>query len=236
MQSLWNEIAAAANRELREEQHAQLERYLELLLQANQRMNLTRITEPDKARLQHVADALTALKFFPENAHAIVDLGSGGGVPGIPLAIACPDKRFVLIESTQKKAAFLRATSASLGLNNVEVLGDRAEDVARTGRRASFDVVTSRAVALLPWLVEWSLPLLRIDGVLLAMKGPRVEEEMPAAKAACKLIGASEPVIHQAGLPGLEDHLIVVAKKTRPTIAQWPRAATLAKEPIQARG
>src|SRR5918993_2414745 len=118
---LWTELAARAALTLSEAQHAQLSKYLDLLLAANQRMNLTRITDRAAAEVQHVGDALTLLPFLPPGEIRLADVGSGGGVPGIPLAIARPDARVMLIESTKKKAAFLKSAAASLGLANVTV-------------------------------------------------------------------------------------------------------------------
>src|SRR3954464_2135823 len=108
MNDLWNDLAARAGLTLSDEQHALLARYLDLLLDANQRMNLTRIADRAAAEIQHVGDALTVLPFLPKDAHKLIDVGSGGGVPGIPLAIVRPDARVTLLESTQKKARFLQ--------------------------------------------------------------------------------------------------------------------------------
>src|SRR3954454_20804021 len=127
MQPLWNELAARVNLSLSDEQHAKLRRYLDLLLAANQTMNLTRIADLPSAEVQHVGDALTALPHLPAEPHRLADVGTGGGVPGIPLAIARPDVQVVLIEATGKKAAFLRSAVAELGLANVEVDQRRAE-------------------------------------------------------------------------------------------------------------
>src|SRR5690349_2695036 len=135
MNELWNQLAVTAKVMLAEHQHALLSRYLDLLLAANQTMNLTRITDRAQAELLHIADALTLLKHLPPAAFSLADIGSGGGVPGIPLAIARPDARVLLIESTKKKAAFLRQASADLGLTNVEVSDARVEDLGHSNRR-----------------------------------------------------------------------------------------------------
>src|SRR5215217_1951563 len=109
MNALWNDLTARAGVTLSDEQHALLSRYLDLLLAANATMNLTRITDRAAAEVQHVGDSLTLLPFLPKDAHRLADVGTGGGVPGIPLAIVRPDARVLLIESTKKKAAFLRS-------------------------------------------------------------------------------------------------------------------------------
>src|SRR5690348_10110824 len=129
MHPLWSDLAARANVTLTEAQHAHLAKYLDLLLAANQRMNLTRITDRAAAELQHVGDALTVLPYLPPGEIRVVDVGSGGGVPGIPLAIARPDAIVMLVESTKKKAAFLKQAVLELGLTNVHVSEWRAEDV-----------------------------------------------------------------------------------------------------------
>lgn len=201
------ELMERAGRTLLPEQAEQFERYLALLLEANQKMNLTRIDDLAAARVQHIGDALTLLPWLPEKGR-IADVGSGGGVPGLVLAISRPDMSFTLIEATLKKAEFLGRAARELGLPNVAILPQRAEGVAREGRR--FHVVTARAVAPLDRLLEWCLPLLRPDGVLLAMKGARAQEEIRAARPALAGRFAARASVHPVKLPGLDHHQIVV--------------------------
>jgi 16S rRNA (guanine527-N7)-methyltransferase len=231
MNPLWNDIATRAGVALSDEQHALLHRYLDLLLAANQTMNLTRITERPAAELHHVADALTLLPFLPRDAHALADVGTGGGVPGIPLAIVRPDAAFLLVEATKKKAAFLRSAVEQLGLANVIVTDQRAEDVAHSPEyRERYDVVVARAVATLVWLAEWCLPLAKPKtGKVLAMKGARAAEELPAAAKAIKLLGGGPAVVHPVDLPGTEHRVIVEVPKTGRTDPRYPRPATAAK-------
>lgn len=227
---LWDELAARSGATLADEQHAALVRYLDLLFAANERMNLTRITDRAQAELQHVADALTVLPHLPGEPHRLADVGSGGGVPGIPLAIARPDVQVTLIESTKKKAAFLQSAAAQLGLANVAVLELRAEEVGLSPRhRETFDVALARAVATTDWLAEWCLPLVRKGGKVLAMKGPKVAEELPAAAKAILWLNGAEPVVHPVDLPGTERRVIVEIKKLGKTDPRYPRPATLAK-------
>jgi 16S rRNA (guanine527-N7)-methyltransferase len=223
---LWSELARKAGLPLLPEQHARLSRYLDLLLQANQRMNLTRITDRPEAETHHIADALTLLPFIQAGEISISDVGSGGGVPGIPLAIARPEARMLLIESTKKKAAFLRDVARELNLDNVTVSDDRAEIVARTDARECFDIVTARAVGQLTWLAEWCLPLTKKGGKVLAMKGRRVSDELPVAANAIKLLGGGEPVVHPVELPGTEHHVIVEIPKIARTETKYPRDPT----------
>ena len=160
--------------------------YLARLLAMNQRMNLTAIVDPSEAWIRHVEDALYLGPMLSDLAKGarIADVGSGGGLPAIPLAIAFPDLLFSLIESTQKKAAFLRDLAAALGLRNVSVLPVRAELVALGRMRGSFEVITARAVAKLSLLVPLTAPLLRDGGRMLFIKGQRVDEELALAAAA----------------------------------------------------
>lgn len=151
-------------------------RYLDLLLEVNEQMNLTRIRDRAHAEMFHIGDAMALLPFLPTGECAIADIGSGGGVPGIPLAIVRPDAQVVLIESVKKKADFLRATKRSMELKNVQVYHGRVE--AYPNRSGAFDVVVCRAVASLETLLGWAKPLLKKDGILLAMKGPKLEQEL----------------------------------------------------------
>lgn len=229
MNELWNRLAEQGRVSLAGEQHERLSRYLALLLEANQRMNLTRITDPAAAEVHHVGDALTLLRFLPSQPHHLADIGSGGGVPGIPVAIARPDAQVMLIESTKKKAAFLRECARELGLANVTVRDERAEEVGHSELRETFDVVTARAVGELVWLVEWGLPLVRKGGSMLAMKGQRVNEELPAAYKAIRALNGGEAEIHPVELPGTEHHVIVRIPKLGRSDRRYPRPATVAK-------
>lgn len=229
MNTLWNQLASSANLTLSDSQHTLLNRYLDLLLEANQTMNLTRITDRAEAENLHIADALTLLPHLPREPHRLVDIGSGGGVPGIPLAIARPDAKILLVESTQKKAAFLQRAAQTLGLKNLKVSAQRAEDLARTDQRDSFDIATARAVGALNLLVEWCLPLVKKGGKLLAMKGARIAEELPAATKAIQLLSGGAPIVHPVHLPDTENHVIVEIPKLGRTNPHYPRPASIAK-------
>jgi 16S rRNA (guanine527-N7)-methyltransferase len=226
---LWKQLASSAGRELSAAQEQQFDRYLDLLAEANQRMNLTRIVDREQASVAHIGDALTLLPFIPVRPLKLADIGSGGGVPGIPLAIALPDAQITLVESTNKKAQFLLDCVRQLGLANVKVLPNRAEDVARTELRETLDVVTARAVGELAFLIEWCMPLLKKGGRVLAMKGAKAQEEIAAAEAARKLLNASEAIVHPVALPGAEHHVIVEMIKIGRSNDRFPRPATVAK-------
>jgi 16S rRNA (guanine527-N7)-methyltransferase len=226
---LWNELAARANLSLSAQQHARLHQYLELLFAANKWMNLTRIASPAAAEVLHVADALTLLPLLPAGPHRIADVGSGGGVPGIVLAIVRPDATVVLIESTQKKALFLRETVQQLGLENVSVEPIRAEEAGRSPLRESFDIVVARAVATMPWLVEWLLPLVKKGGFALAMKGAKAADELALAQRTVTKLGGGMAELVPANLIGQENHVIVRIKKFHSTEGKFPRPASIAK-------
>jgi len=232
MNALWTQLAAAAGLSLSESQHALLHRYLDLLLEANKTMNLTRIEDRATAEILHIADALTLLPYLPQDPHRLADVGSGGGVPGIPLAIARPDAQVFLLESTKKKAAFLDRTATTLALSNIRVLPDRAEDIAHSDLRESFDIVTARAVGAMNLLVEWCLPLLKTGGKLLAMKGAKLAEELPAADNAIGLLNGGPPITHPVQLPGTENHAIVEVPKLGRTDPRYPRPASQAKKSL----
>ena len=233
MNAAWTQIAMRGGMSLSADQNQRLSRYLGLLLAANARMNLTRITDREAAELHHVGDALTLLPYLPAGRIHLGDVGSGGGVPGIPLAIMRPDAQVLLIESTAKKAAFLAETVAELRLTNVSIINRRAEDLGRSGEfRQSMDVVVARAVATLNWLAEWCLPLLKVGGRVLAMKGPRASDELYAAAHAIRVLGGGSPEVHPAPLSRAEKHVIVELIKLKPTPPKYPRPATTAKEPL----
>ncbi len=158
--------------------------YLARLLAMNEQMNLTAITSPDEAWTRHALDALSIVPelSFLRAGGRLIDVGSGGGVPGIPLAIARPDIEVTLVEATQKKAAFLVAVAAALGLSNVKVLAERAEELVASPRAGTYDAVTARAVGKMQALLPWTGPFARRGGKLLFIKGQRADEEMREAK------------------------------------------------------
>lgn len=201
-----------------------VERYVELLLDANQRLNLTRVVEPEAVARLHLLDALVGLPWLDDaDPGSALDLGSGGGIPGIVLAMARPRVQWTLVDSVRKKAEALRGFVAALGLANVEVVAQRAEDLARGPRRESFDLVTARACAPLPVLAELALPLLRVGGRLLAWKGRIGSAELRAGAAASELLGGGPPDLRSAGVGKLGDHSFVQVSKTAPTPGRFPR-------------
>ncbi|HET6744816.1 MAG TPA: 16S rRNA (guanine(527)-N(7))-methyltransferase RsmG [Candidatus Limnocylindria bacterium] len=206
---------------------ARAEAYAALLLHANQRLNLTRVTEPYEVARLHILDAVAAIGLVDETgAQAAVDLGSGGGVPGIPLAIARPEVRWLLVDSVGKKVAVLQEFIDELGLANVSVISERAETLGQSSEhRERYDLVAARACAALPVLAELALPLLSVGGTLIAWKGPLADEdaELRRGRAAAALLGAGEVRVLPASEPVLGGHTFVMATKERPTPAGYPR-------------
>lgn len=199
---------------------ATLGRYLERLLETNRAFNLTAVTEPEAAWHKHILDSLSlvpALRARPELAR-LIDVGSGGGLPAIPLAIALPDRTFTLLEATGKKARFLADVSRELGLDHVRVVEERAESFGQGEGRARFDAVTARAVSRLPVLLELTLPLVRLHGTALFLKGEQAELEVQEAERALRVLGGA-----LRGLERTPTGTIVCVEKCAPTPGKYPR-------------
>ena len=195
--------------------------YLAMLLDANTRFNLTAITDPDAAWMKHVLDSLTLLPYVVSaGARRVIDVGSGGGLPGVPLAIVLPEVGLALLEATRKKAEFLEEAARRLGLENVSVINDRAETVGRDRRlhRERYDVVVARAVGRLAVLLELALPLVKVGGHVLVIKGRQATTEIDEAQTALRLLHGN-PVQTVRTPTGT----IVVIEKLRATPNRYPR-------------
>ena len=203
------------------------ERFVDLLLAANRRVNLTRVVAPAEVARLHLLDSLAALPEIDRMGPAeAIDLGSGGGLPGLPLAMARPAMRWTMVDSVGKKATILEEFVAALRLHNVTVIADRAETVGRSaGQRERYDLVTARACAALPVLTELAMPLLVVGGSLLAWKGPlsEADEEVRRGQAAAAQLGAGALRIVDPGVAALGGHRLVVVPKERATEARFPR-------------
>ncbi|HQY89800.1 MAG TPA: 16S rRNA (guanine(527)-N(7))-methyltransferase RsmG [Tepidisphaeraceae bacterium] len=209
MNPLWPDIARDASIELTTDQLDQLDRYLDLLIVANQKMNLTRITDRTDAEIKHVADSLTLLKYIPPSTDRplwLADVGTGGGIPGVILAIARPDVRVTLIDSTKKKLDAVMYIVEGMGLKNVKALHARMESV-----ELKFDVITARAVGPLNQLLEWCRPLMRHNSILLAMKGPKITEEIEALDS--RHVRQFEIGVKKVEYAALDGHVIARIKK-----------------------
>ncbi|MBQ4151411.1 MAG: 16S rRNA (guanine(527)-N(7))-methyltransferase RsmG [Schwartzia sp.] len=221
---------------LSETQLQQFDRYQELLVEWNQKMNLTALTEPKDVAIKHMIDSVSVYdeKWFSEGM-SVIDVGTGAGFPGLPLKILCPSLKVTLLDSLNKRVKFLEAVVSELGLSDIVCVHARAEEAARQKQyREKFDAVVSRAVARLPILAEYDLPFVRVGGFFAAMKGAKYEEEAEEAKKAVKLLGGGEPVLREIKLPGLEDKRgIIYIRKEKKTPSVYPRkAGTPEKNPI----
>ncbi len=229
--------------ELTPAQLAAFQRYRDELLAWNERAGLTTIVDDEGVQIQHFLDSLSCLLAWPgESANwpigksTVVDIGAGAGFPGLPLRIVCPNLRLTLVESTRKKADFLRHVVGVLGLEDVTVLPVRAEDIGRDpAHRAQYDVALARAVADLRVLAEYALPLLRVGGVLIAQKTlAAAPAEAAAAGPALGVLGGAIQRVVEVNLPGLrEPRALVVVGKAAPTPDKYPRRAGVpAKRPL----
>lgn len=208
--------------------------YMEGILKWNEKINLTAITERDEFVVKHFIDSILCCN-FPEykEANTVIDVGTGGGFPGIPLAIISPEKKFVLADSLKKRLKVIDELADKASILNVETVHGRAEELAKKKEyRQNFDLCVSRAVANMAVLAEYCLPFIKTGGYLLAYKGPDAEEEIKSAKKAIRILGGELIRLETAPLDGFE-HNIVVIKKVKDTPAKYPRkAGTPAKTPI----
>lgn len=219
-----------------EETLARFARYYELLVEWNERMNLTAITDREGVYWKHFFDSATLLT-VPEfdRGSRLLDVGSGAGFPSVPVRILCPGLRVAVLDSLQKRIAFLNELAKQLELFHFSAVHGRAEDYGRNALwRDSFDQVTARALARLPVLLELCLPFVKVGGFFFAMKGPDGETEVKESSKALQLLGGEIHGIHKFKIEEIEGtRTIVVVKKVRPTPEAYPRkAGTPAKKPL----
>jgi 16S rRNA (guanine527-N7)-methyltransferase len=204
------------------------EKYEQELLQWNEKMNLTAIREPEQIRIKHFLDALTCISAMRETPPGrLIDIGTGAGFPGIPLKIIYPSMQLTLVESIGKKASFCSHVAKTLGLENVTVIHARAEVVGRMSEhRQQYDWATARAVAVLPVLVEYLLPFVKVNGAALAMKGENAPAEAHQAEHATRLLGGHLRRLIPVSLPGVvEERYLVIIDKIVATPDLYPRRA-----------
>lgn len=209
---------------LNEQQAQQFEKYYDILLEWNEKINLTRITEPEEVSIKHFADSLTVLNYFdiPEGA-SLIDVGTGAGFPAVPLKIVRNDIKLTLLDSLNKRLNFLNTVADELDLD-VKTLHLRAEEAGKNKKeRESYDIAASRAVARLNVLSEYCLPLVKVGGSFIAMKGPELQQELSEAENAIKLLGGEIESVNEFILNGAGDRTIVVIKKIKPTPEKYPR-------------
>lgn len=212
---------------LSEAQQKKLCVFYEMLVDWNERMNLTAITGPEDVALKHFADSVLPEKLIPKNA-AVVDVGTGAGFPGIPLAIVRPDLRVTLIDALQKRVTFLEAACKELGLL-IPCVHARAEEAGKNPLyRARFDAAVSRAVAPASVLAELTVPFLRENGVSLMYKGPQAGEELACAQNALRMLKASGKIVEFGAAWG--QRRVILATKRAPTPDVYPRASGVMKK------
>ena len=230
-----NELKSKANNidiELDNERVELLYKYMNLLLEWNEKINLTAITEPKDIILKHFIDSLTILKYL-ESKSSIIDVGTGAGFPGIPLNIAKDDLEYTLLDSLNKRIVYLNEVIKDLNLMNIKTIHSRVEDFGKNNRE-KFDIATSRAVAHLNILVEYLLPLVKVGGICICMKGSDVSHETLEAQKAIKELGGEIEKVEKIYLPDSDmERNIIIIRKVKETPKKYPRKPGIAtKEPI----
>ena len=236
LEQLLYESCKKINVELNEKQISQFMDYKDMLLEWNEKMNLTAITDEREIMLKHFADCLMICSDLNLDGKKVIDVGTGAGFPGVPVKIACPGVQITLLDSLNKRINFLKELSEKLGLENVDCVHMRAEDGgADKNLRESFDLCISRAVANLAVLSEYCLPFVRVGGTFISMKGPDVEEEVNEAKKAIKVLGGEIKAIKKMEIPETDIvHSLIFIEKVKPTPSKYPRkAGTPSKEPLK---
>lgn len=225
---------AKMNISLLKEQYGQFYAYMELLIEWNEKMNLTAITDPKEIILKHFVDSLTIAKYVKEDK-SIIDMGTGAGFPGIPIKIYRKDVKVVLADSLNKRIKFLDEVIDKLKLENVETIHCRAEELEKNKQyREKFDYATSRAVANLSTLSEYLMPFVKLNGKCIFMKTIEVEEELEKAKKAIKTLGGKIEKVDKFEIPESDlGRSIIIVKKEKITPSKFPRKpGTPAKEPL----
>lgn len=219
--------------ELNEKYH----KYMEGILRLNEHINLTAITDRDEFIIKHFYDSLMVTDYIEyADAKKIIDVGTGAGFPGIPLAIFSPEKDFTLMDSLNKRIRIIAKLAEEIGIDNVETLHSRAEELGHNNDyREGFDLCVSRAVANLATLSEYCLPFIKVGGYFMAYKGSEPEKEIAEAKKAIHALGGEVCEVRFAELSDYGiSHNIVIIKKIKPTPKKYPRkSGTPSKEPIR---
>ena len=229
MQELIKTGAAQLGIELSDKQVGQLVTYARLLVEWNEKINLTAITDDEGIATKHFLDSLSAFK-TGHVGKSVIDVGTGAGFPGLVLKIADPEIKLTLLDSLNKRITFLKAVSEELGFDDIEFIHGRAEDFAHMAKhRGAYDTVVSRAVAKMRTLAEWCIPYVKQNGYFLALKGPLADEELSDAKRVISIMGGELEGVTEIEIPFTDlEHKIINVKKVRQTPIRFPRKPALA--------
>ena len=222
------------NIKINDEQIKKFMNYMNLLLEWNEKINLTAITQPEEVKLKHFVDSLTVLKYINDD-DKVIDIGTGAGFPGIPLKIMKENTKITLLDSLNKRINFLNIVIETLNLRNIQAIHGRAEEIARNKLyREKYDVAVSRAVANLSTLSEYILPLVKVGGKCICMKGANVNEEIEKAKNAIKELGGEIERVDNFYLSDNDNERnIIIIRKVKETSSKYPRKAGMpSKEPL----
>ena len=221
--------------ELDEKQIEQFYDYMQRLLKWNEKINLTAITQPQEIIIKHFVDSLTISKYIKENAK-IIDVGTGAGFPGIPLKIYRHDIEVILLDSLNKRINFLNDAINKMGLDKIGAIHGRAEEFGHNKEyREKFDIATSRAVANMATLSEYLIPFVKVNGMVVAMKGSDVKQEIDESKRAINVLGGKIFGVEEFNLPDTDIRRnVILIEKEKHTLAKYPRkAGTPSKEPLK---
>lgn len=215
---------------LSSKQKEQFATYCNKLIEFNKKVNLTRITDKNEVYLKHFFDSITPLLEFSDlfkGEKSLCDVGAGAGFPSLPIKILCPDLSITIVDSLGKRLKFLDELVSDLSLDKVTLVHSRAEDAGQNKNlREKFDLVTGRAVARMSVLSEYCLPLAKVDGYLVALKGPKAQDELAEAKNAIEVLGGSVKEVKELTLPDTDDErTLIVVKKVKATPKKYPRQA-----------
>ena len=220
-----------------ENQLEKFDRYASMLVEWNEKINLTAITEPDEIVIKHFIDSLLLLRAFPlPESASLIDVGTGAGFPSVPVAIVRPDIRLTLMDSLNKRITFLKTLTEALDIP-AHCVHARAEEVGgKEEFRERYDAACARAVAHLRELSEYCLPFVKVGGVFIALKGYEIEQELSEASFAIKTLGGKVESVNKFTLPGDNKRAIVVIRKSAPTPKKYPRpSGKIKKSPLQSR-